>query len=53
VRRCGRTTAEIAAWTTMSEAERIAVMAELGPRLTEARSRAARGGRVAARHRRV
>ena len=49
---CGRTTAEIAAWTTMSEAERIAVMAELGPRLTEARSRAAGGGRVAARNRR-
>jgi predicted Fe-S protein YdhL (DUF1289 family) len=50
---CGRTTAEIASWTTMSEAERIAVMAGLGQRLTEARSRAARGSRVAARHRRV
>ena len=33
---------------------RIAVgMAELGPRLTEARPRAARGGRVAARNRLV
>lgn len=49
---CGRTMAEIAAWTTMSEAERLAVMAGLGQRLTKARSRAARGGRVAARNRR-
>jgi predicted Fe-S protein YdhL (DUF1289 family) len=49
---CGRTTAEIAAWPTMSEAERVAVMAGLGQRLTEARSRAARGGRVASRCRR-
>jgi uncharacterized protein len=46
---CGRTTTEIASWTTMSEAERIAVMAGLGQRLTKARSRAARGGRVARR----
>jgi uncharacterized protein len=46
---CGRTAAEIAAWTTMSEAERVAVMGQLGQRLTKARSRAARGGRVARR----
>jgi uncharacterized protein len=46
---CGRTGAEIAAWTTMSEAERVAVMGQLGQRLTKARARAARGGRVARR----
>jgi uncharacterized protein len=46
---CGRTAAEIAAWTTMSEAERVVVMGQLGQRLTKARSRAARGGRVARR----
>jgi predicted Fe-S protein YdhL (DUF1289 family) len=49
---CGRTTAEIAAWAAMSEANRVAVMASLGQRLVEARSRAARGGRIAARSRR-
>jgi uncharacterized protein len=49
---CGRTAAEITAWSTMSEPERIAVMAELGQRLTDGRSRAARGGRIAARNRR-
>jgi uncharacterized protein len=49
---CGRTAAEITAWSTMSEPERIAVMAEVGQRLTDARSRAARGGRIAARNRR-
>ena len=49
---CGRTAAEITAWSTMSEPERIAVMAELGQRLTDKRSRAARGGRIAARNRR-
>jgi predicted Fe-S protein YdhL (DUF1289 family) len=48
---CGRTIAEIAAWTAMSEAERFAVMAGLGERLARARSRAARGGRIAARGR--
>ena len=48
---CGRTAAEIAAWMTMSEAERLAVMSGLGQRLIEARSRAARGGRVASRAR--
>ena len=46
---CGRTTAEIAAWPTMSEAERAAVMDGLGQRFVEARSRGARGGRVRAR----
>jgi predicted Fe-S protein YdhL (DUF1289 family) len=49
---CGRTAAEITAWSTMSEPERIAVMAELAQRLTDGRSRAARGGRIAARYRR-
>jgi uncharacterized protein len=49
---CGRTGEEIGAWSTMSEPERIGVMAELDQRLTEARSRAARGGRIAARNRR-
>jgi uncharacterized protein len=48
---CGRTVGEIAAWTAMSEAERGAVMAGLGERLARARSRASRGGRVAARGR--
>ncbi len=43
---CGRTAAEITAWATMSETERLAVMAGLGRRLTETRSRAARSGRV-------
>ncbi len=46
---CGRTVAEIAAWTAMSEAERGAVMAGLGERLAWARSRASRGGRLRAR----
>jgi uncharacterized protein len=46
---CGRTGAEIAAWVTMSEADRLALMAGLGERLAEARSRKARGGRVASR----
>jgi hypothetical protein len=49
---CGRTAAEITAWSTMSEPERIAIMAGLGQRLTEGRSRAARGGRIAALKRR-
>jgi uncharacterized protein len=43
---CGRTVAEIAAWSTMLESERRAVMAGLEARLKEARSRARRGGRV-------
>jgi predicted Fe-S protein YdhL (DUF1289 family) len=48
---CGRTTAEIAAWTAMGEAERLAVIAGLGERMVQARSRASRGGRIAARGR--
>jgi predicted Fe-S protein YdhL (DUF1289 family) len=48
---CGRTAAEIAAWATMNETDRVAVMADLPQRLTEARSRSARGGRVASRRR--
>ena len=48
---CGRTVAEIAAWTAMSEAERGVVMAGLGDRLARARSRASRGGRLRARGR--
>jgi uncharacterized protein len=43
---CGRTGAEITAWVAMSEPERLAVMAGLEQRLTEARSRPARSGRV-------
>jgi len=46
---CGRTVAEIAAWMGMSEAERGAVMAGLGRRMAEARSRASRGGALRAR----
>ena len=46
---CGRATAEIAAWGTMSEPDRLTVMAGLSERLAKARSRAARGGRVRAR----
>jgi uncharacterized protein len=49
---CGRTGEEITAWSTMSEPERIATMAGLDQRLTEARSRSTRGGRIAARVRR-
>ena len=40
---CGRTVAEIAAWPAMSETDRVAVMADLGARLREARSRPRRG----------
>ena len=43
---CGRTLAEIAAWSTMPETERAAVMAGLEGRLKEIRSRARRGGKV-------
>jgi predicted Fe-S protein YdhL (DUF1289 family) len=50
---CGRTTAEIAVWGTMSKAERVALMAGLSDRLAQARSRAARGGRVRARDEKV
>jgi uncharacterized protein len=48
---CGRTGAEIAAWVTMSESERITVMAGLAQRLTEAQSCAARGEQVKAERR--
>jgi hypothetical protein len=50
---CARTAAEIAAWATMSETERLTVMAGLGERLTQARSRSARGGWVRARGKKV
>ncbi|HTR15341.1 MAG TPA: DUF1289 domain-containing protein [Roseiarcus sp.] len=43
---CGRTTAEIAAWGGMSESERTTIMAGLGERLRDARSRHRRGGRL-------
>jgi predicted Fe-S protein YdhL (DUF1289 family) len=42
---CGRTGDEVAAWSMMSEPERLAIMAELGERLTDGRSR---GGRISA-----
>jgi predicted Fe-S protein YdhL (DUF1289 family) len=42
---CGRTGEEITAWETMSETERLAVMAGLEQRLANVRSRATRGGR--------
>jgi hypothetical protein len=45
---CGRTAPEIGAWATMSETERLAVMAGLEQRLANARSRSTRGGRVRA-----
>jgi uncharacterized protein len=48
---CGRTVDEIAAWTALSEPDRLTIMAELAGRLARARSRATRGGRVAARAR--
>lgn len=43
---CGRTVAEISLWPEMGEPDRLAVMAELPARMTAARSRGARGGRV-------
>jgi predicted Fe-S protein YdhL (DUF1289 family) len=49
---CGRTGEEITAWATMSETERLTVMAGLEQRLAIARSRATRRGRLAARRRR-
>jgi predicted Fe-S protein YdhL (DUF1289 family) len=48
---CGRTGAEIAAWPGLSEPERRDIMAGLEGRLRAARSRRARGGKVAARGR--
>ncbi len=41
---CGRTVAEIAAWSGMNETERRAVMAGLGERLRLANSLESRGG---------
>jgi uncharacterized protein len=49
---CGRMGEEITAWATMSETERLTVMAGLEQRLAIARSRATRRGRPAARRRR-
>jgi uncharacterized protein len=49
---CGRTGEEITAWATMSETERLTVMAGLEQRLAIARSRATRRGQLAARRRR-
>ena len=46
---CGRTIAEISLWPEMGEPERLAAMAELPARMSSARSRTARGGRVRAR----
>ncbi len=46
---CGRTIGEISLWPDMEEPERRAVMAELPARMTAARSRAARGGRLRGR----
>jgi len=48
---CGRTADEIAAWPAFTEAERLAIMAGLETRLSSARSRRARGGRISARGR--
>jgi uncharacterized protein len=48
---CGRSTEEIAAWLDMSQPEREAIMAGLGERLRNARSRAVRGGRLRTRKR--
>jgi hypothetical protein len=45
---CGRTREEIAAWSGLTEPERLAVMAGLERRLFAARSRRGRGGKVAA-----
>ena len=39
---CGRTVDEIAAWTALNEAERLAVMAGLGERLAKAQQRLGR-----------
>jgi uncharacterized protein len=45
---CGRTGEEIAAWPYLGEPERLKIMAGLEARLVAARSRRARGGKVAA-----
>ena len=49
---CGRTVAEIALWPEMGEAERRAIMIDLPQRLSAARSRGMREGRVGERARR-
>jgi uncharacterized protein len=46
---CGRTVAEIAAWPTLDDPQRRAIMAELDGRLLSSRSRKARGGVLSAR----
>ena len=46
---CGRTTAEIAGWAAMNEAERKRIMGLLADRLRASRSRAGRGGRLSRR----
>jgi predicted Fe-S protein YdhL (DUF1289 family) len=48
---CGRTREEIAAWSGLSEPQRLEIMAGLEARLSAARSRRARGGRITARER--
>jgi predicted Fe-S protein YdhL (DUF1289 family) len=48
---CGRTREEIAAWSALSEPERLEIMVGLEARLLAARSRRSRGGRVAVRER--
>jgi uncharacterized protein len=45
---CGRSPGEIAAWSEMSAEERAEVMSGLEGRLSRARSRSARGGKVRA-----
>ena len=49
---CGRSVAEISLWPEMGEAQRRAVMDQLPQRLSAARSRGMREGRVGARVRR-
>jgi predicted Fe-S protein YdhL (DUF1289 family) len=49
---CGRTIGEISLWPEMAAEERRAVMAGLESRMANARSRAARAGRVRMRERR-
>jgi uncharacterized protein len=45
---CGRTVAEISLWPEMNNAARVKIMSGLAERMAAARSRVARGGRVAA-----
>jgi predicted Fe-S protein YdhL (DUF1289 family) len=46
---CGRTIGEISLWPEMNDYDRRAVMSELAGRMTAARARASRGGRVRGR----